>query len=548
MSTLRAPLLVLRNREIFRVELSWAASSVANWAFFVVLAVYAYEVGGAGAVGLATFVRMLPAAIGAPATALLADRHSRRGVLVVSHAVRAISVAAIALAVLGSLPLAAVLVLAAIQTVAATAERPAMASLLPTLARSPVELAAANIAVSAIDAGGFMLGSLAGGLLAALLSAQSGFAATAACFQAAALIAALVARDPVPEHREMAGANIGREALSGLRTIPARAELRLLFGLVAATTFVQGMVDVLVVAAALGLLGLGNAGVGYLNSAWGVGGVLGAVGALAMLGRGRLAPGLDLGCVLVGSALIGVAAVPAAGTAIVLLAVLGTGYALIEVASRTLLQRLVSDEMLARVFGVFESSYFATEGLGALASPLLIRALGVRGAMLVVGSLLPLLALAQWSRLARYETAAPVPEREFNLLRRISLFAPLPLATVENLARRVTGVRFASGETIVREGEPGNSFYVLADGEVQVTVAGAWRRNASAGDFFGEIALLREIPRTATVTAVAPTTVLELPREAFISALSGYPKSVQAADRVIGTRLDGSGRKDQPTE
>jgi MFS family permease len=367
---------------------------------------------------------------------------------------------------------------------------------------------------------------------------QSAFLLTAGSLLAAALLVSLVEKDAVPEHRDMAAAELRHEVLTGVRTIRAEPELRLLFGVISATTFVEGMIDVLVVAAAIQLLGLGDAGVGYLNSAWGVGGVIGAAVAVAMLGKGRLAAGLGLGCLCVGAALIGTAAVPAAATALVLLAVLGIGYALIEVASHTLLQRLVSDEVLARVFGVFQSSYFATTGLGALTCPLLISWLGVRGAAVVVGACLPLLAGARWSRLARFAMGAPVPSREFNLLRNVSVFAPVPLATVETLARRVRNVHFAPGETVIRQGDSGATFYVVADGEVEVTVDGIWRRNETVGQFFGEIALLRESLRTATVRAVAPTTLLELDGDAFISALTGYPRSLQAADRVIGERLE----------
>jgi MFS family permease len=535
---LTAPALLVRNRQILRVELAWAASSLGHWIFFVVLAVYAYRVGGAAAVGLATFVRMLPAAIGAPLTALLGDRHSRRTVLAASYLVKGASLGLIALAVAGHAGLGVVLALAALETVASTAEKVAMSALLPALSRNPIELAAANIAANAIESGAFMLGALVGGVMAAALSASLCFGFTAALFLAAALLGALIERDSVPEHRSMAATAFRQQALSGLRAVRDEPELRLLFGVISATTFVEGMVDVLVVAAAIELLGLGDAGVGYLNSAWGVGGMLGAAVAVTMLGRGRLAAGLGLGCMCVGVPLLGVAAMPGAAGALVLLGVLGVGYALIEVASQTLLQRLVSDEVLARVFGAFQSSYYATEGLGALACPLLINWLGVRGAALVVGAALPLVAIVRWSRLARFEMGAPVPAREFGLLRSVSLFAPVPLATVENLARRVRHVHVDPGATVIRQGEPGSTFYVIADGEVEVTVDGAWRRNEAAGEFFGEIALLRESPRTATVTAVAPTTLLELDGDTFVSALTGYPRSLHTADRVIGERLE----------
>jgi MFS family permease len=524
--------------DLRRLQFGWAASSVGSWAFMVVLAVYAYRAGGASAVGVAALVRMLPAAFAAPITSLVADRSSRRDVMVRATLLRAGSLALVAAAVAAGAPFAVVLVLAAVFTIASTAIKPAQAALLPTLARTPEQLAASNAAWSAIDNAGFLLGAILGGSLVAATSAQLAFAATAADFVLAALLIHRIPHDPRPAHRDpLPGARLVREARSGLDTVSAEPRLRLLVSFLAATTFIEGAIDVLIVVAALELLDMGASGVGWLNAAWGVGGLLGGALALAVLRRGRIAFGLAAGCIIAGVALGLIASWPRPGVALGLLVVLGVGYAWVEVAGLTLMQRLVSDEVLARVFGVVESTYVASTGLGSVLAPVAVAVFGIKGALVAVAACLPLLAALSWTRLARFEATTPIPERQFALLRSCSLFAPLPLATVENLAARLVPVAVASGQEVIRQGDMGDRFYVIAQGHVAVECDGEPRRTEGPGEFFGEIALLRDTPRTATVHATEPGLLYALDREHFVGGVTGNPRSVLAADGVIQTRL-----------
>ena len=293
----------------------------------------------------------------------------------------------------------------------------------------------------------------------------------------AALLIHRIPHDPRPAHREpLPGARLLHEARSGIDTVRAEPRLRLLVVFLAATTFIEGAIDVLVVVAALELLDMGASGVGWLNAAWGVGGLLGGAAALAVLRRGRIARGLAGGCVLAGVALGLIATWPRPGVAMALLVVLGVGYAWVEVAGLTLMQRLVSDEVLARVFGVVESTYVASTGLGAVLAPVAVALFGIEGALVAVGALLPLLAVVSWTRLARFEATTPIPERQFALLRSCSLFAPLPLATVENLAARLVPVAVTKGQRVIRQGDTGDRFYVIAQGHV----GGRVRRRAAA--------------------------------------------------------------------
>jgi MFS family permease len=346
--------------------------------FMVALAVHAYAAGGATAVGLAALVRMLPAGVAAPLLGHAGDRFSRRDVLLVTTLARAVVLVAAAL-ILDSLP--ALLVLAALFTVLTTAHKPAQAALLPLLTANP---AGANAVWAGIDNASFVVGALAAGAIAATAGTGAAFAAAAVTFGVAASLLARIARDaPAATHAPRRS----RELTAGLRAIAADRRLALLVGVLSASTLIEGMVDVLVVVTALRLTDLGAAGVGWLNAAWGVGGIAGAAVAL------RTRPSLPAGGLLVGLPLIALAAIPAPAAAIAMLAMLGAGYALVEVAGLTLLQRHADDHVRARAFGVVESTYWLTTGAGAMLAPLVVALVGPRTALAVVGAALPVVVL-----------------------------------------------------------------------------------------------------------------------------------------------------------
>jgi MFS family permease len=521
-----------------RLQGAWGTSALGSWMFFVALAVYAYRAGGPTAVGAAALVRMVPAGLAAPIAGVIVDRRPRRDVLLAALVLRAAIVAAIAAAVAAAAPLAPVLVLAALFTVVASAHKPAQAALLPALAETPRQLGAANALWTAIDNGAFMAGSLVAGALIATTSVAATFAATALLFALAVVPMAAIGRDPVPGYRAAGDAGGAfAHAAAGFRDVVAHADLRLIVGFLSVTTLVEGAVDVLVVVLAIQLLDLGDAAVGWLNAAWGLGGLLGGGAALGLLGRGRLSAGIAAGGLLVGVSLMVAAGVLEPAVAVAALVVLGVGYALIEAAELSLLQRLTSDEVLGRAFAVLESSYWLTTGLGAMLAPAVIAVLGARGAVAAIGACLPLAVALRWRALHRFEEHAVVPEREFGALRALPIFAPLPIAIVENLARRVATHPVRGGETVVRRGEPGEHFYVVAAGVLDVTDCDGSPPPLHTGDFFGEIALLRDVPRTATVTARDDARLYVLDRDAFLSGVGAHRHSTEAAERVATTRL-----------
>ena len=526
------------NRQIARLEGAWASASLGTWAFSILLALYAYQVGGVGAVGAAALARMLPSAVAAAYTAMLVDRHSRRAVLIVCALARSALIAGIGLAVAAGAPFAFVLVLAAAFTAVSTAHKPAQAALLPQVARTPDELAAANICWSIIDNGAFLAGSLAAGALAALASLSTALTVCAIPFLVAAAALTRMPVDPRPQGPpEPDAGGVRAELLMGFRTVGAHPELRLLVGVFGADMLIQAMVDVLLVIAALEVLQMGPSGVGWLSSAWGLGGLAGGAAAMVLLGRGRLASGVALGCVLAGLPLIAIGAWPAAGPAIALLAALGVGFAMLEVALLTLTQRLAADDVLGRVYGVQEIVFVIATALGSVLAAALVAALGGPQALIATGLVLPILALALRRRLGTLEAGVPVPERAFRLLRELPMFSTLPIATVENLASRATTERFPNGAAIVVQGDPGAHFYVIDEGTVEARADDMLLARLSEREFFGEIALLRDIPRVATVRAVTPVGVLVIGRGEFLTAITAHPHSVHALEGAITDRL-----------
>jgi len=534
--SLRAFAAVVANEDLRRLELAWSGSILGQWGYEVALAVFAYRAGGATAVGLVTLARLLPAAFVAPFAALLGDRFQRRRIMVAADLARALAMAGAAGAVYAGASATVVYALAVVAAVTGTAFAPAQSALLPSLARSPEELTAANATSTTLESVGFFAGPALGGLILAFTSVGAVFALTAALFLWSALVLGRIRAD---SRGDAAGEvdSITREALAGFRAILAERRLRLVVGLYGAQTLTAGIMRVLLVVTALRILDLGPSGVGYLNSAVGVGALAGILVLLALIGSSRLGPVFGLGMLLWGVPLVLFGLWPSVAAAVVCFGILGVANTLVDVAGLTLLQRAAPDEVRARVFGVLESVFLGTIGIGAVIAPLLTSAFGPRGALIAAGAGLSVLALLFWRPLGVADTGAAVPESELALLRSIAIFAPLPLLTLEQVASRLSRVRVPAGEVVFRRGDTGDRFYVIGDGEVTVTLDGQPPVPLGPGGYFGEIALLREVPRTATVTARTDVELYALERDVFIAAVTGYAPSAEAADAVIASHL-----------
>ena len=527
---------VFRNRDLRRLELAWVGSVIGSWAYLVALAVYAYGEGGAAAVGLVGVIRLLPSALAAPFVAVAADRFPRERVMVVTDLIRVPLMAVVALTILWDGPAAIVYLAVGLTSVVGTAFRPAQAALTPSLARTPEELSAANVTSSTVESIGTFVGPALGGILLAATSPEVVFGVNGLTFVWSALMVAGIRRVAHEPAEPAERGSFRREVGAGFRTFAVERDLRLIVVLYGAQTIVAGAFTVLMVVASLELLDMGEAGFGFLNSAVGIGGFVGAALALALAMRGRLATDFALGVALYGGPLALVVVWQEPLAALVLMALVGVGNTLTDVAALTLMQRAVPDEVLARAFGALESVLLGCLGLGAVLGPVLVETVGIETALVVAGGFLPAVVLLSAPALARIDTRARVPAERIALVAAHPIFAPLPPATIEHLAGRLTPVSVSAGGEIIRRGDLGDHFYLVESGEVEaqlddrVAVLGP-------GDGFGEIALLRDVPRTATVVARTDAQLLALDRDDFLAAVTRDPYSRSAADDVVAGRL-----------
>jgi MFS family permease len=524
---------VARNRNLCRLELAYGAAITSEWAFLVALGVFAYERGGATAVGVLGLVRMLPAALATPFTAAFADRYERERALVAVTLLSALALAASTGLFYFGRNEAAIFAFAAAHAVVSTLCRPAVAALLPSLASTPQQLVAASSVSLTLEG----VGTLAGPLIAGVVIETAGvgvvFAFGAVAYVAAGLTLAAV---HVEGRLRFAHQRAATDLTAGFRFLAREPHPRLIVGLFVAQTVIRGALNVLIVVVAFQLLDAGGGWVGFLSGAVGAGTLVGGFASMTLAGR-RLAFPFGIGLLLWGIPIALIAAWPHKVTALLMLAVVGIGNAVEDVTGETLLQRLVPDDLLGRVLGVMFGGATAGMGIGSIVEPALISWLGVNGALVVTGASLTVLVLLCWPGLRRIDAATAAPARELALLDGVPMFVPLPLAAKEQVARSLVPVSYPAGHEIVREGDVGDRFYIVAAGHASVTRDGEPLREVGPGDYFGEIALLRDIPRTATVTASEEVELYALERAAFIDAATGHAAGREAGERIVTEQL-----------
>jgi MFS family permease len=534
-ASLRAVAKVFANPRVRSLQLAGAGSTLGTYAYAVALPIYAYHSGGARTVGLVFFARFVFAALAAPWLGVLADRWSRRQLMLGGDLIRcAIFAGMTAAASAGGSPYI-VYVLAVTSTVVSSSYSPAQAALLPSLVETPDELTAANLVGNTISSVGMFAGPALGGILLAFSTPAAVFALNGALFLWSAFFVVQVPRDEPPSQAERS--KLGPELTAGWRTVWRTPALRVVIGLTTGDAIVYGALEVLLVVLALRILHSGNAGYGWLNTAMGVGSVAGAFVVAAIAARRRLAGGFGLGILLSGVGLCGAAALSILPPALVLLGLVGAATILVEVTSVTLLQRSADNEVLGRVFALYETLALAGTAVGAVVAPALVSGLGPRGALIATGAALPILLVPLWPRLHRIDAEARIAEEPLELLRRIEIFAQLPEPVLERLAAGATPVSAGADQVVVSRGEAGNHFYVIAAGRASVELDDGATRELRPGDFFGEIALLRDVPRTATVRAVEPLRLYAVERDDFIAAVTGHAPTLAAAESVVVSRM-----------
>ena len=333
-------------------------------------------------------------------------------------------------------------------------------------------------------------------------------------------------------------ASVRNELLAGFRAVREEPRIRLLVGLLGAEAVALGALDVVFVVLALDLLALGSSGAGHLNAAFGAGGVIGVVATAALVGRRHLVPPLAAGVVIWAGAFFVLGVQGSTAAAFALLVAAGAGRTVIDVAGRTLLQRSVPGDLLSRVFGVLEALSMAGMAVGSLATPVLVAVGGGRAAVIGVGAILIAFVVFSGRQLWSIDANAVVPVVELALLRSMDIFALLPAPTLETPGRQPRqsrGARRYPGGRAGRDRRPLLRHRLRAGQRRQGRQPVA---TLSRGEGFGEIALLRSIPRTATCTAETPAVLYALNKEPFLAALTGHGQPEHAAaDQQVRQRL-----------
>lgn len=533
----RAVRAVLAQERLRRAELAFAWAVTAEWALTVALAVVAFDDGGAAAVGLVGLLRMLPSAVGTPVLSALADRRRRERALAAVSVIRAASIGG-ATALLGAgAPHLVVYALVIVATAAFTVFRPAHSALLPLLCTTTSQLTSANVVRGLLEASATLVGPLVAGALLALSGPTLAFAGAAALSLASAGLLVRIHYDApdravITERPPVLG-----QAAEGIRAVWRHRDLRWLFGAGFAQCVVRGSLNVFIVVIAFDLVDIGESGVATLSAAIGVGGVVGAMGVSLLVGSRHLGRWLVVALVGWGAPIALIGAVPELVVAFGLIAVIGLANAVIDVPLFTLPVRLVRDDELTLAFGVFETVITIGVAIGSVLAPAAIGLLGLRGAMVAVGLLLPALAALAWRPMLALDQRLAVRDEAIDVLRSTPMLQLLPVPSIEFLAARAEERHIPAGTTLCAQGDAGDSFFVIATGAAEVVGDGVPVRTVGPGEGFGEIALLHDVPRTATVRAREDLDVLEIGREDFLEVVAGHRSTSGAAEAVIAAHL-----------
>lgn len=503
---------------------------------WVAILVYAFDQGGTRAVGFVSILLLVPAGLLAPVAAALGDRFRRERVVRSGYLAQAVSTAAAAVALIAEAKPGVVYALATVAAVTYTTGRPNHHALMPSLGDTPEEVAAAN-SVSSLTEG---IGATIGGVLAAALATTGAGAVyvVAAAVLVIGTVLTLGVHSPQMERSTSAFRpwTLAVDAVSGLTTLARSRGPRLLVLIAAAVAIATGTIGVLTVPLAIDELGLGDPGVGFLTTMSSVGLFVGAGISVAFATRRRLAAPILLSAATFAIAGVLFAGAATAAVAAIAAVVFGGAITLLDVLGRTLLQRTTTDDVLTRVFGAVEALWLLGYAGGAVVAPPLAAAVGLSWAFAIGGGVVLFAGLGSFAGLRAIDARSEMPERQLALLAGIPMFAPLAPVDLERLARQLDRIVTPAGTELIRQGDVGDRFYIADDGEFEIVIDGQRVRTQGAGDFFGEIALLHDVPRTATVRAISDGAVWALDQEEFLATLTDLPQAAKAAEDVSAER------------
>jgi MFS family permease len=521
-----------------RVLVAYGLSRFTEFAGWLAILLVAYEQGGATLVGIAAFAMQLPAIVLVPLLAGYLDRLPRGRALTLTHAGVTVCAGLTAGVLFLDAPLWVVLIGGTATTVAVFAVRPSHFSTLPLLARGPGDLVSANGWSSFMDGAAIFVGFVVAGILTHEFGAWIVLAISAVCGVVATLLTSGVHTPAVGGAHGDAPGEL-RAALEGVVTLRRNPGALALLLLMACVAILQGSNEPLTVTFNDEVLGLSESTAGLLAGSYGVGVALGGITLAGLAQRGSLAPVVLSGALLLGLAQASVALLGALAPAVLTLILVGVGMAMIVVSARTLLQRTTDDAVLARVLAVQEGVHLTGLTIGALVGPLVIALFGPSGAFVPVGILILTIALLAGRSIRSLDAVAVDHSREVALLSSVPFLAALPPYELERVAQGAEWVAVSAGTPVVTQGDDADSYYLVASGELSVTIDGVLRAQPLvAGDGFGEIALLNRVARTATVTALEDCELLVVSCGDFLGAVTATPDGEGLAHEISAARLE----------
>ena len=530
---------VLHVRELRWVEAGFAAFSFSEHATWLAVLVYALAHGGPRQVGIVAVAQLLPGVLLAPFAAYSGDRFPPQRAIAVGYALQSVAMAGTAIAMAAGASLAAY-VLGGAAATCITFTRPVMGSLLPGITHAPSDLVAANVVTGFIEQVGVFVGPLAAGLLMAISSPTMVFAAAAGATAFACFAAFMVTSvDAFTRPAELDASTVMSQVLEGFATLRHEGRVRVLVALGASAGLVKGIADVTFVTFADARLDGGGGQSGLLAGAYGLGAMVGAVTVTRLVHTGRVSRQFAVAGLCAAVGLVTLSGSGVLAPALLGFGLLGAGESLLQLTSGVTIQRQAPTRVLARVFGIVEGMRMGAVALGSLAVTLLVATASLGVAFVVLGSVVLLLVLVGVARLQRHgDDAVVVDDALVQRLLADPVFASLPAPTTERLAKQVEPITVRAGEVVVAEGGVGDRYYLIDHGTTRVTIGGREVRTLGPGTSFGEIALLRDVPRTATVTAISELHLLSVSRRAFLEAVTGHPRSHGVAsavtDRLLG--------------
>jgi len=545
---------VFVNRNLRRMQLAFTGSLIGNWAYATAVSVWAYGVGGAKAVGIFIAVRLAIMAIATPFVSTFADKYPRKRVMIYSDLYCAVLIAAAAGCLYAGTPALPIFVLATLTAFGGSSFRAAQGAITPQLANTTEELTASNGTASTLESLAIFVGPAIGAGLLAIADVEIVFLLNVASFAwSMYMVSGIRVGHSAPDQaepenlkeavadavhaEEETAEGFFRETSAGFRAIWNDKDLLITVIQGSAQTIVAGATAVFPLVMAVEILHTGAKGVGLLDSASGLAAILGGIFAIARASKHRLGQDLTVGVFLWSFPLVLVTIWPSPVTAFAVMAFLGFANPLVDVNVFTVIQRLTPDAVLGRVFGAFETCLISTMALGSAVTPVMLHLWGLRTTLAVLGVAVGAVALAGLPRMRQMDRRLEAPAG-LPLLKAIPMFSPLNPITLDALARALDRVEVLSGAVVVREGDESDLFYVIESGLVRVTASdGHLLREEGPGEYFGEIGLLRDVPRTATITAAADTVLLALARDEFLDAVTGQGEARRLAEDVVVRRL-----------